>query len=422
MCAGSTYAQSPPVSIEWVGAPPYVPKSTYYPWTLSIDAISDNGQIVAAHVTEALSHVSIATTTYLWRSSSGWFIASRFPSARVTALSSDANAAIVDELITSGIAQELHRRWWVGSSFVEIPTLIDVSAMNPTGDVAVGYRAGGGNRTIAVHLVRTGSTVDVQDLWATESTLTGRALGVSPDGRAAVGWIGQFDGTSLTSQYAVRWAEGIGLLDRDPTASMYAVGTSNGAGAVVGQLPGPGQGAAGLWDLGRMAWPFAQPPSVYDSAPVAIDASGVVAVGNSRTLINGFANGGEPWVWDRVSHRRSLADVLAPFGVTFDSTNPPYLKQMTSDGRWLLAVPSASGGPDPNATGFYRIHLPAFCYAKCDGSAGAATLGASDFTCFLQRFASGDPYANCDGSTTSPLLGVSDFICFLQKFRAGCPN
>jgi hypothetical protein len=61
------------------------------------------------------------------------------------------------------------------------------------------------------------------------------------------------------------------------------------------------------------------------------------------------------------------------------------------------------------------------CYGNCDGSTTVPILNVNDFTCFLQKFATGDPYANCDGSTTIPILNVTDFTCFLQKFAQGCP-
>jgi hypothetical protein len=61
------------------------------------------------------------------------------------------------------------------------------------------------------------------------------------------------------------------------------------------------------------------------------------------------------------------------------------------------------------------------CYANCDGSTTPPVLNVSDFSCFLNRFAAGDPYANCDGSTTPPVLNVSDFSCFLNSFATGCP-
>jgi hypothetical protein len=60
------------------------------------------------------------------------------------------------------------------------------------------------------------------------------------------------------------------------------------------------------------------------------------------------------------------------------------------------------------------------CYANCDGSTTPPILNVADFTCFLTKFAAGDPYANCDGSTTPPVLNVADFTCFLTKFAAGC--
>jgi hypothetical protein len=64
---------------------------------------------------------------------------------------------------------------------------------------------------------------------------------------------------------------------------------------------------------------------------------------------------------------------------------------------------------------------PPPCYANCDDSVLPPVLNVQDFTCFLQRYASGDSYANCDNSTTAPVLNVQDFTCFLQAYAAGCP-
>jgi hypothetical protein len=60
------------------------------------------------------------------------------------------------------------------------------------------------------------------------------------------------------------------------------------------------------------------------------------------------------------------------------------------------------------------------CYANCDSSSVPPALNVADFTCFLRRFAAGDPYANCDASPAVPTLNVADFTCFLQRFAAGC--
>jgi hypothetical protein len=61
------------------------------------------------------------------------------------------------------------------------------------------------------------------------------------------------------------------------------------------------------------------------------------------------------------------------------------------------------------------------CYVNCDASTGAPALNVADFTCFLERYAAGEPYANCDGSTAGPTLNVADFSCFLTKYALGCP-
>jgi hypothetical protein len=60
------------------------------------------------------------------------------------------------------------------------------------------------------------------------------------------------------------------------------------------------------------------------------------------------------------------------------------------------------------------------CYANCDASSIPPVLNVLDFSCFLNRFAAGDPWANCDGSTVPPVLNVLDFSCFLNRFAAGC--
>ena len=102
--------------------------------------------------------------------------------------------------------------------------------------------------------------------------------------------------------------------------------------------------------------------------------------------------------------------------------------------------PSAGGGfsltgtigqPDAAASagsifecngGFWVTPLiTASCYANCDNSTITPVLNVNDFTCFLNRYAAGDPAANCDASTIAPTLNVNDFTCFLNRFAAGCP-
>jgi hypothetical protein len=86
-------------------------------------------------------------------------------------------------------------------------------------------------------------------------------------------------------------------------------------------------------------------------------------------------------------------------------------------GPGALAGIAAAGGnflirADPAAA--------AVCYPNCDHSTVNPVLNVADFTCFLQKYAAGDPYANCDNSTVNPVLNVADFTCFLQKYAAGC--
>ncbi|MBL9030119.1 MAG: immunoglobulin domain-containing protein [Phycisphaerae bacterium] len=66
-------------------------------------------------------------------------------------------------------------------------------------------------------------------------------------------------------------------------------------------------------------------------------------------------------------------------------------------------------------------NLGTVCYANCDGSTAPPVLNVNDFTCFLNKYAAGDPSANCDGSTAPPVLNVNDFLCFINGFAAGCP-
>jgi outer membrane protein assembly factor BamB len=99
--------------------------------------------------------------------------------------------------------------------------------------------------------------------------------------------------------------------------------------------------------------------------------------------------------------------------------------------RWSTPVTNAGlGGPilgqggimvlTGTGTDVRAFRTAAPCYANCDGSTTQPVLNVADFTCFLQRYASGDAYANCDASTAAPTLNVADFTCFLQKYAAGC--
>ncbi len=92
-----------------------------------------------------------------------------------------------------------------------------------------------------------------------------------------------------------------------------------------------------------------------------------------------------------------------------------------AQGVWRLEADDCASGLTGSIE-FVRLFLPqAACYANCDESTTTPVLNVADFTCYLQRFAAGEPYANCDASTAPPVLNVADFTCFLQRFAAGCP-
>jgi hypothetical protein len=92
-----------------------------------------------------------------------------------------------------------------------------------------------------------------------------------------------------------------------------------------------------------------------------------------------------------------------------------------SGGAVLGAVDLNANGAGPIYYDNLMISAPTPpCYANCDGSTASPTLNVADFSCFLQKYAAGDPYANCDGSTAAPILNVADFSCFLQRYAAGC--
>jgi hypothetical protein len=77
-------------------------------------------------------------------------------------------------------------------------------------------------------------------------------------------------------------------------------------------------------------------------------------------------------------------------------------------------------GADEFAMLTWQVIQASTCYANCDGSIVDPILNIEDFSCFINRFAAGDPYANCDGSVVEPILNVDDFICFINQFAAGC--
>jgi hypothetical protein len=180
-------------------------------------------------------------------------------------------------------------------------------------------------------------------------------------------------------------------------------------GVQVGEVHQPGSVRAALWRGTPESFTDLSPPG--SSASMFLATTGRIHVG--RTGQSGLAraaiNFGTPESW------QSLHDFLPGMYASFSAAT-----SVCQDGDTIYV----GGWAENTATGYNEAILwtgVLECYANCDDSSTVPILNVADFSCFLQRFATGDPYANCDGSTTPPALNVADFSCFLQKFAAGCP-
>jgi hypothetical protein len=126
--------------------------------------------------------------------------------------------------------------------------------------------------------------------------------------------------------------------------------------------------------------------------------------------------------WDDTLYAIPGNAASASVTVYYQSTSKEYaefLNASAARGPVMYNQWRSLGQSTPVVMDTGTITIP--CYANCDHSTVAPVLNVQDFSCFLTRFASGDPYANCDGSTQIPVLNVQDFSCFLTRFAAGCP-
>jgi hypothetical protein len=100
-----------------------------------------------------------------------------------------------------------------------------------------------------------------------------------------------------------------------------------------------------------------------------------------------------------------------------------WMGEFKSPRGWALFGAVGDGGTRVNGgtltePGFLYVGCRAgSCEGDCDGD---GILSVGDFTCFMQKYALGDPYANCDGSMGAPVFNVADFICFMQRYGRGC--
>jgi probable HAF family extracellular repeat protein len=154
------------------------------------------------------------------------------------------------------------------------------------------------------------------------------------------------------------------------------------------------------------------------SSAYGVSGDGSVVVG---TLYNNAGLRSRAFIWDAQHGVRDLNQVLAQnYGMNLGAWILNQAYSISPDGRWIAGNAYHADLSDGSNIA-WLVHLNDGCYANCDDSTGSPALNVADFTCFLQKFSTGDPYANCDNSTAPPVLNVADFTCFLQKYAAGCP-
>jgi uncharacterized membrane protein len=193
-----------------------------------------------------------------------------------------------------------------------------------------------------------------------------QATAMTPDGAVIVGWSGALS----TAQHAFRWSQATGTV---------ALGAVNGAETLIAN---------------------------------AVNADGATIVGSYT--------GGRAFIWDAINGARDLRDLLLANGATngLQAWTLQSAQGISADGAIVVGFGLDGQG---RTQAFLARVIPAPCYANCDGSSLQPVLNVLDFTCFMNRFAAGDPYANCDGNTDPPILTASDFVCFQSAFAAGCP-
>jgi hypothetical protein len=180
---------------------------------------------------------------------------------------------------------------------------------------------------------------------------------------------------------------------------------------------------------------------IYDDLPttgrvVAQSTPGsghIVLSGLNDRLISNFANAYLPAgsyyvVWTVETHPSQIAIYWVQNGdYTVGQGTPTTAWQWNPGLGWawpsgaIRPVPADLSGQGQSGVNFTLFGTPFPCYPNCDGSTAPPALNFADFSCFLQKFAAGDPYANCDHSTAAPTFNVQDFTCFLQRFATGCP-
>jgi uncharacterized membrane protein len=254
--------------------------------------------------------------------------------------------------------------------------------------------------------------------------------GISADGSVVVG-----SSYSAPQQLqGFRWTAAAGMVAipflpgaQGQAAYAYAEAISANGNAIVGEsrsiLSGNGVEAyrwtaAGIQPLGDL------PGGSFQSFAYCVNADGSVVAG--RATIEGpggpFGGGsqGRAFIWDAQDGIRDLHEVLQAGGVNLAGWSLQEVRGISADGLTLAGIGTNPANQTQAWLATLPPPIPPVCYPNCDSSTTVPILNVLDFSCFLNKFAAGDPYANCDASIVPPVLNVLDFSCFLNKFAAGC--
>jgi hypothetical protein len=227
------------------------------------------------------------------------------------------------------------------------------------------------------------------------------------------------DDLQMNSNYPlVRVSDGAGHNVYGRTFNWSSTGVRTGATPVSTEFTLPTTGLTGTTRSLVVVANGVASDAITSPVVTSDPANASVAAGQSATFTV-VASGFGPLVYQWFQGATSLSE-SGEFSGTNTATltiNPAGAGDVSSDYHCVVTnfLGSATSGSASLTL------TAASCYANCDNSTDSPVLTASDFTCFLTKFRSGDPYANCDGSTDAPVLTASDFTCFLTAFRAGCP-
>jgi probable HAF family extracellular repeat protein len=198
-------------------------------------------------------------------------------------------------------------------------------------------------------------------------------------GMAAIPYLATNAGTVRWSQAEAVSADGSVVIGES-----RSVPSGNGVEAFRWTAPG---GSVGLGDL---------PGGAFQSYAFAMTPDGATIVG--RATIDGptgpFGGGSAPraFIWDSIHGMRDLQQVLIDGGASLADWSLQEARGISADGRTI----SGTGlNPQQETEAWVATLGAAPCYANCDGSTGSPILNVADFTCFFQRFSTGDGYANC---------------------------